>query len=622
MLVTIKNKIIHILLLILLIVGISTISLAVYYNIFKGKAIGQVGDVIISLKPDEVNNLSTITLDENTNSYEYKFHVENYKMIEGQKKVNEVLCDYYIKIPDLSISVPLKFNLYYLDNQNNKTKLIKIQSGEFKNYYKPTEELGFLEESTHTYILEILKRERDTNNLKIDFSIDVGYEQKFKSTEKPNPPDLAVGMIPVIYNSGSSKWQTISKDDSNWYDYENKKWANVVTVSNYETYKNTTGKDVEYSDITSMFVWIPRYVYRIPANYYHTTITRESVLADTLNSNIVDIQFSKSKAEGGDYWNSKRVVIDSEKSDNCSGLWTTNDAFDFGDKYLNGIWVAKFKASDSVNPNTSAIGKLNVKPATDMKIRVSYKDAFTACRNMEDIIEYPDEYYSWATSSGLQGNGRFSTDTNNIDIHLTKNSEWAALAFFASSKYGLNKDSDTTVFEDEINKKYTGYEPDPINVFESNSHLSTTGNEYGIYDTASLMWEMVCGYIGDSSSYNAGIIHTADSKYKDQYMPKPEQTINYGNRDSVYSIFENIDGAAIWETSTNGNVSNTSWFGGRSNIGTSSSYSLFLARGGSFQEDQGKDRWTSSTYSFGYGNASEQAESRSFRPVIAVGDGL
>ena len=55
-----------------------------------------------------------------------------------------------------------------------------------------------------------------------------------------------------------------SKEQYKWYDYNNKMWANAVTVSetNRQTYLNAdAGTTIPMSDINTMWVWVPRYKY-------------------------------------------------------------------------------------------------------------------------------------------------------------------------------------------------------------------------------------------------------------------------------------------------------------------------------------------------------------------------
>ena len=83
-----------------------------------------------------------------------------------------------------------------------------------------------------------------------------------------NAPELTSNMIPVYYDSTSDSWKkasTTKGDTSNkWYDYDNKMWANAVTVTstNRDTYLNANvGTTIPMDDINTMWVWIPRYTY-------------------------------------------------------------------------------------------------------------------------------------------------------------------------------------------------------------------------------------------------------------------------------------------------------------------------------------------------------------------------
>ncbi|MDD5980265.1 MAG: hypothetical protein PUC23_04040, partial [bacterium] len=81
-----------------------------------------------------------------------------------------------------------------------------------------------------------------------------------------NKPELATNMIPVYYDETTEVWKKANSNNSDetnkWYDYDNKMWANAVTVSetNRETYLNAeVGTEISMNDINTMWVWIPRF---------------------------------------------------------------------------------------------------------------------------------------------------------------------------------------------------------------------------------------------------------------------------------------------------------------------------------------------------------------------------
>ena len=67
--------------------------------------------------------------------------------------------------------------------------------------------------------------------------------------EQPNPPEQIAGMTPIKFTEPTSSTmgsvEETNWSDDTWYDYSQKKWANT---------KSADG---------SMWVWIPRYAYKI-----------------------------------------------------------------------------------------------------------------------------------------------------------------------------------------------------------------------------------------------------------------------------------------------------------------------------------------------------------------------
>jgi len=140
-------------------------------------------------------------------------------------------------------------------------------------------------------------------------------------------PLLAKGMTAKKW-SGTS-WDTVSNPDTDtsWYNYASKQWANAQTAEG------------------SMWVWIPRYEYKIT--------TPHSATAQTIAINF----------------------LGSLSTPATSG-YTIHPAFTFGSVNLTGIWVAKFEASGST-------AELDIKPGVVSLKSVSISNMFAACRNME-----------------------------------------------------------------------------------------------------------------------------------------------------------------------------------------------------------------------------------------------
>ena len=308
-------------------------------------------------------------------------------------------------------------------------------------------------------------------------------------------PELDDGMIPVVIdNSGSETTiKTISKNDSNWYNYESKKWANVVltTSSSRSKYLDTTDVVVSESDILAYLVWIPRYKYKI-------WTTAES---SNGNEQTIDIIF-----EGKTTTKSIGTTV---------GSYRTHPAFTFGNTELNGIWVGKFETTGDATTPT-------VKP------------------NLQSLTgQAASDQFSIAQKFGTSTYG----STSKIDAHMMKNSEWGAVAYLSHSKYGVNREiyinnssgfytgrsGGTTDANSSTNGTYTWDGKTTSGSYASDRTLgtkaSTTGNITGVYDMSGGAFEYVMGYYSKASTtwgaslYGnyAGFSSKPDSKYYDDY---------------------------------------------------------------------------------------------------------
>ena len=94
---------------------------------------------------------------------------------------------------------------------------------------------------------------------------DYGYATVPLRYAEPNEPKLDSDMLPVYFDSNN---KIIVADKTNesvtheWYDYVQKKWANVVKLSSKKISSYVAGDPVDLSDIQTMWVWIPKYKYK------------------------------------------------------------------------------------------------------------------------------------------------------------------------------------------------------------------------------------------------------------------------------------------------------------------------------------------------------------------------
>lgn len=433
--------------------------------------------------------------------------------------------------------------------------------------------------------------------------------EKFNAEQNVNAPNLKQGMTPVKFvtdGNNTNKFKTVetSEDDSEWYNYNEKKWANARTEDG------------------SLWVWIPRYAYRI--NKPNTSDTEQKGTTDIVF--LAGTTDSYVNENGKICSDTKRRRSKDDTIDTTTG-WTVHPAFtnessndiEFRnggwDSEITGIWVAKFEAAYAMKADTSKV-KANV---SEEKFNISsgtyysqnevwapnslYKkthegatgDGYMPARNCVDkeygsnktSIKYPTFQGSSYSMNYINTNdafalGRKIASEGNIyglgsdtDSHLMKNSEWGAVAYLSKSKYGLYS-TDIAVnsknFVDDDNNVYagTGYnsnrnEWNDTNIDEGKSS-STTGNVYGIYDMSGGETERTAGYIYNGSEslddYGKTLIEAKgkSTKYATAYGFKENADSSYDdNSRSNYSNNAKIYGDAIYETSSDGTGKN-SWY--------------------------------------------------------------
>ena len=321
-----------------------------------------------------------------------------------------------------------------------------------------------------------------------------------EDTSGANAPVLASNMIPVYYDEANSVWKKADKNNSQkeyrWYSYTSTgeykgMWANAVTVkdTNRQTYLNATpGTTISMDDITTMWVWIPRFNAVTPSNYNGGT--KE-------NPRAIDVTFVKANE-------------------------TAIDAFTFGTKQLSGFWYGKFEVSHSTLASSKTANNLGC--------------TTTTCSNANGIIIKPNvtslrynnvSNFFFASRSMEQPNNSFGFVSTEVDTHMNKNNEWGAVAYLTQSIYGRCTNS-TTCTEIGINNNrnyITGYGA-PAGNSSSNSNgtyntllgkdASTTGTIYGIYDMSGGAYEFVMGVYSKTIS-NSGFSSLPDSKYYNNY---------------------------------------------------------------------------------------------------------
>ncbi len=304
-------------------------------------------------------------------------------------------------------------------------------------------------------------------------------------------PVIKENLVPVtIADNGTVKYADIYNE---WYNYENKEWANAVILNEGVTYN--VGDIIQESDIESYFVWIPRYKYQIfdEGNYTEAIQSKP----ETSIAKEIQIEFES---------NSTNPSAGSKQ-----GEWLTHPAFTNFD--VNGFWVGKYE--------------------TGYKEATTKEEAQVNSIDSSKVIIKPN-VYSWRNSTV---SNMFKTAYNynrDLDSHMMKNTEWGSVAYLSHSKYGINTEvrinnnsnylTGFAASDSADQSSYpgvTGTTSDitlPYNT-PTGYRASTTGNITGIYDMSGGAWEIVASYMSsssDASGFNASEF-TTYSKYLDLY---------------------------------------------------------------------------------------------------------
>ncbi len=416
---------------------------------------------------------------------------------------------------------------------------------------------------------------------------------------------LTEGMVPVTYNESDSSWYVATEEEitnNTWFDYvdtslvgqENKsKWANVMLRDNLKIEGVTNASTANLEELYgkkvtsegSMYVWIPRYAYKI-ASGYHTDEAGE-ILIKFLNTDNTfkdgsNVSISISNPLNGVDLNSSTTF-----KVHPAFSWKKEDGTPVE---LEGIWVGKFEAS-SANASFGATQAGNVRTSSSVILRTvgnvsSWRDIN---RNNVFLNCYDINSESNASIYGI------STNKNIIDPHLIKNTEWGAAAYLAHSVYGRNGT--------EVIANLSGYNTGNGN-YKANVTMSTTGNVYGIYDMAGGSWEHVAAYVDStkggivsnsyltSESYGKAL-YEAEDKYKDVYVVAKSD-----GRVRNYSANADKYGDGIFETSYTSydgtSYLNSGWYQDRSDYAYSNE--PFFYRGSHYSHKS-----NAGIYSFGSG---------------------
>ena len=449
-------------------------------------------------------------------------------------------------------------------------------------------------------------------------------------TTLANAPELTEGMIPVKWdttkNGGKGNWVICSRTDEEWYSYteEDKKWANVMLSDGTYNTSTAVGTEVAEEDLGSMFVWVPRYAYKITSGYHAGSGTIDVIWVSGTSYNYMDEEGNVKTAKNG---NEEGVITSSGYTDYVVHPAFTNgedNGYSNGEwkEEIEGIWVAKFQAG---------FGTTEKDTKERVTIASSSNSPTTATTVYYPVFKGRKYAYNYVSASQCYDISQALDDSNNpyglttsANSHLMKSSEWGAVAYLSISKYGYSEGSSNK--EKAKNNlsivNYNNYSSSPVinpnnsswkitaitgysapggktaqNVMSYSSvedlkdsitgtngtsyawnnvtngsdtgegtKSSTTGNIYGIYDMGGCLADYTASYVNaEGVSYlttYGGRFADGTSTYLATAYPYPDPpiTTDYKDFNSAYPAFSKIFGDALYETSSNVG-SGKAWFG-------------------------------------------------------------
>ena len=468
---------------------------------------------------------------------------------------------------------------------------------------------------------------------------------------KVNKPEIMTGMTAIKFteptgNTEDTKGKEEKVSDSSkndWYNYSEKKWANAQTEDG------------------SMWVWIPRYAYKI--NKSNQTFDVVFLVGTTDNYYDKDgkLQTAKRQTSETDIPDATKDYVVHPAFTNESNIGYVNGGWK---KELTGIWVSKFEAGYAGGNNNADKVDSKIKYSQENVWASRYetgtgKDGSIKARNFynKNEYDYATTAIKYPTFQGLTYSmnyinqsdafsiSRALTDDNNIyklsnketDSHLIKNSEWGAVSYLGQSQYGLNGTNiriNNLTLNNSVPTIYavTGYASktsDDAGATSSTSDVykwtekdgqtaSCTGTIYGIYDMSGGTWERSAAIVnngnGNLNTYGKSIMNALNNGKSSEYVtvyPKGEisgQSLDDASK-SNYAANTKIYGDAIRETSTAG-LGQTSWH---------DDYSSFVGAHGPFFVRSGFCWYTSGVGLFCfYRNDGYSAYDSGFRSVLVA----
>ena len=386
--------------------------------------------------------------------------------------------------------------------------------------------------------------------------------------------DIDSAMIPITYigeptdDIATTKWaKADTATPGNWYDYQNKQWANAVTVkaNKLASYQSApAGTPVNEDDVMAYYTYVPRYEYQVCRPNASDAIDGLAISgcpSDLKAPYNFNIKFQTP---------AQTTSLVGLPGAEVPGGWATHPAFTFGSTELAGIWVGKYETS---SPDTIT--------SPDMA-ESAVAAGHVAIKPNQNGINYQNIATQFATAQSLADPGSPSyqnLNSSQTDSRMMRDADWGAVSYLATSIYGKTASEQVWInncyYSNSGNRNYgarTGWSADTPSddvdwgtqdcVLGTNDtgayhtaqgqQASTTGNTYGIYDMSGGNVEYTLSNLNhQESSYGnyafGGSANFPDLKYLDIY-PNPPFTGDDWYTNNSFCTWQACGGRALHET--------------------------------------------------------------------------
>lgn len=339
----------------------------------------------------------------------------------------------------------------YVDKWKVKYRL------ETEENWNTSEDLSFIVTKNGKYKVKVVNGNIESAE------IEVGPYVIPNISSSANAPKLSDGMIPIKWDTskreGKGNWVICTTDDEDWYSYTatDKKWANVMLCDGkYTTVTPRAGQEtvnlsnpvtlggeeieVAEEDLGSMFVWIPRYAYKITSGYHDVSesgaidivwlngtsyyyVDDEENVQIALNGNAKDGNGNQVTSEN--YYIAHPAFTDGsvnqykyQKENYANGEWKEE---------ITGLWFSKFQAGfattdKDISQRCTYVKNLYYPIFKGRKYAYNYV-AVDRCYRLSQALDDNNNPYGLSEMS---------------NSHLVKSSEWGAVTYLSISKFGYS----------------------------------------------------------------------------------------------------------------------------------------------------------------------------------------